>query len=221
MLLTVVSATPFEIAPFREYLNQHFEQKSPNVFQKKESQVHLVVTGVGLTHAAFAMGKYLSSVQPDLLINAGIAGSFNDDFAIGDVVNVVSEQFGDLGVEEADGRFTNVHEMGLIPENELPFTAGRMLNKAASFLPSVHGLTIHKVHGTEKSIAAIKAKYDVDIESMEGAAIFYACLIEKISFLEIRAISNKVEPRNRENWNLPLAITRLNEVLLKILEEFC
>ena len=55
---------------------------------------------------------------------------------------------------------------------------------------------------------------------MEGAAFFYACLLAKIPFLEIRSISNYVEARNRETWNLPLAINNLNQILIEILEAF-
>jgi futalosine hydrolase len=48
---------------------------------------------------------------------------------------------------------------------------------------------------------------------MEGAAFFYVCSRENIPFLAIRAVSNKVEPRNREKWNIPLAIKNLSEKL--------
>ena len=51
---------------------------------------------------------------------------------------------------------------------------------------------------------------------MEGTAFFYACLLEQIPFLEIRAISNRVEARNRANWDIPLVIAHLNEVLTEI-----
>jgi len=55
---------------------------------------------------------------------------------------------------------------------------------------------------------------------MEGATFFYICAIEKIPFLAIRAISNKVEPRNKKGWNIPLALNNLagkmNEVLLMV-----
>ncbi len=51
---------------------------------------------------------------------------------------------------------------------------------------------------------------------MEGAAFFYACLMTQAPFLQIRAISNYVEPRNKDNWNIPLAIDRLNEVLAQM-----
>jgi futalosine hydrolase len=140
------------------------------------------------------------------------------------VVHVVSERFGDLGVEEADGRFTDLFELGLLESSQKPYVNGLLYNPGASesrFLPPVKGLTVHKVHGNETSIAAIRQKYpDAQVESMEGAAFFYGCLQSDVSFLEIRGISNYVEPRNREAWQLPLAIEHLNRTLIEMLGSF-
>jgi futalosine hydrolase len=49
---------------------------------------------------------------------------------------------------------------------------------------------------------------------MEGAAVFYVAQQEKIPALQIRAISNLVEKRNKDNWDIPLAIKNLNEWLI-------
>jgi futalosine hydrolase len=48
---------------------------------------------------------------------------------------------------------------------------------------------------------------------MEGATFFYICCREKIPFLALRAISNKVEPRNKSNWDIMLALNNLSEIL--------
>ncbi|MEM9847875.1 MAG: hypothetical protein AAF847_08290 [Bacteroidota bacterium] len=81
-------------------------------------------------------------------------------------------------------------------------------------------MTVNKVHGYEPSIEQITSKYPVQVESMEGAAFFYAALVSETPFLQIRAISNYVEARNRDNWKLGLAIDNLNEVLVEILKSF-
>ena len=113
MKVLIVSATPFEIAPLKDHLVAHFENPSAFHYQKNNLEVKLLVTGVGMAHAAFALGAVFASQKFDLAINAGVAGAFNRSLKIGDVVNVVAEQFGDLGVEEADGRFTDAFERGL------------------------------------------------------------------------------------------------------------
>jgi futalosine hydrolase len=57
-----------------------------------------------------------------------------------------------------------------------------------------------------------------DIESMEGAAFFASCMVHRVPCLQLRAVSNRVEPRNREAWNIPLALNRLQESLARLQE---
>ena len=52
---------------------------------------------------------------------------------------------------------------------------------------------------------------------MEGAAFFYACLFEGITCSQIRTISNRVEKRNRDNWDIPLAVKDLCATGLNII----
>lgn len=221
MKLLITSATPFEIAPLRQHLNDHFWPHSESQFQKEELEVTLLVTGVGMTLTAFNLGGLFARQRFDLVVNAGIAGAFTRSLNIGDVVNVTSERFADLGVEEADGRFTDVHELGLVDANADPFTYGELLNPSAAgfdFLPKCKGLTVNKVHGFQPSIDAIVKKYEADVESMEGAAFFLACLLAGTPFLQIRSISNYVETRNRAAWDLPKAIKNLNDVLIEMVK---
>ena len=221
MHILIVSATPFEILPLHKYLENEFESKEENNYAKGELHVQILVTGVGQMLTAFALGSVLSQHKFDLLINAGVAGAFDQNLALGTVVQVVSEQFGDLGAEDRDGSFLDIHGMGLIAGNEAPFQDGKLVNVNSQnfdFLPKVSGLTVNKVHGEESSIQRIQEKYAVQVESMEGIAFFYAALMSEIPFLEIRSISNYVEARNRESWELGLAIDHLNQVLIAILE---
>lgn len=212
-----VSATPFEIAPLHTWLEENFNKISDTFYQKGKLQAEILVTGVGMPLTAYHLGRAFAKNKYDLVINAGIAGAFNPSLKIGDVVNVISEQFGDLGIEEADGSFSDLFDNKLLALDSDLFTAGKLLNPAGaehSFLPAAKGLSINKVHGYPPSIEAIQNKFDADIESMEGAAFFLACKEAKVSFLQIRAISNYVEKRNRENWDLPLSIQNLNKVLI-------
>ncbi|MEM8908425.1 MAG: futalosine hydrolase, partial [Bacteroidota bacterium] len=205
------------------YLETHYDALAKHSFQKGDLQVDVLLTGVGMTATAFALGQYLATAQPSLLLNAGTAGAFDRDIPLGTVLNVVSERFADLGVETATGSFTDVHELGLVGADDFPFQQGLLQNEAGkqyAFLPQVSGLTVNKVHGFPQSIERLQTKYAVAVETMEGAAVFYACLLAKVPFLQIRSISNYVEARNKANWKIPLAIERLNQVLLEMLQTF-
>ena len=87
-------------------------------------------------------------------------------------------------------------------------------------LKKVSGITVNTTHGNNRSVELFKDKFNADIETMEGAAVFYVCLQEQIRFMQIRAVSNYVEERNVANWNIPLAIENLNQKLLEIINQF-
>lgn len=223
MQLLIVTATAFEAAPLLAWLPAKFTRFSDFHFMKSDMDVKFLVTGVGVAYTGISLSRMLAHHSFDLVINAGVAGAFDKQRPLGEVVNVISEQFGDLGVEEADGSFTDVHQLGLIDPHQPPFLDGKLLNvKGAEFdfLPKCKGLTVNKVHGSKASIEAIRSKYNADVESMEGAAFFLACLLANVPFLEIRSISNHVEPRNRDAWDLPLAINNLNETLKGLVASF-
>lgn len=224
MDILLVAATPFEIAPTLRWLEQTFQTTEAGHFQRNDLTVAPLVAGIGPIATAWHLGGLLAMHSPGLALNAGIAGAFDRALPLGEVVHVTTERFGDLGVEEADGRFTDVFELGLTDPNGRPFNQGVLMNPAAGqagFLPAVNGLTISKVHGYAPSIAAIRSKYpDAQVETMEGAAFFLACRLANVPFMEIRAVSNYVEPRNRAGWQLAPAIENLNEVLIEMLKSF-
>lgn len=189
-------------------------------------EIDILVTGVGTVATAWALTKMISSgSRPDLAINIGIAGTFTDDIPVGTVVMPVSDCFADAGIDTGKG-FLTLSEAGLQDPDKFPFTKGKLIaenefvTKAAGIIGSVNAITVSTATGSEEVINKLYEKYNPDIETMEGAAFFYVCAMEKIPFLALRAVSNKVEPRNRENWNIPLALKNLskglNDVLLKI-----
>ena len=52
---------------------------------------------------------------------------------------------------------------------------------------------MNTVHGNDRSIAASSSGASPQVESMEGAAFMYACLIDEVPFAQVRAVSNVVE----------------------------
>jgi futalosine hydrolase len=213
MKILLVAATPFEIAP----ILAAWEQGSA----APVNEVEVLLTGVGLTATAYALGRRLALDAPDWVLNAGVAGSLDARFPPGHVVQVWSETFADLGVEESNGLDTDLFALNLLQANAPPFSMGRLWNNAAAehaFLPAVHALSVNRVHGTDATIDKLKQQYPYgQIESMEGAAVFYACLYAGVPFAQVRSISNWVEPRNRANWKLDEAIANLNDVLRQML----
>src|SRR5262249_33779207 len=135
----------------------------------------------------------------------------------------VADRIAELGAEDGDA-FLTIQQMRLVGDDEFPFVGGRLVNArppdiaALRALPAVSGITVNTVHGNAASIAAVVGRFTPQVESMEGAAFMYACLIHAVPFAQVRAVSNVVERRNREAWKLAEAIDSLNVVARSILD---
>ena len=222
MKILIVSATEKEIFSLKERLTEN-QSTSCGVSSSvlDEICVDFLVTGIGVVFTTYHLLRKLSEKEYDLVINAGIAGSFNENLSIGDVVYVKNEQFADLGIENQNG-LTTLFEKGYISENQFPFKNAKLENYYDSNfnLKGVSAITVNTTHGKKDSIQMFKNKFKADIETMEGAAFFYVCLQEGIKFFQIRSISNYVEERDIAKWNIPLAIKNLNDKLLEIINNF-
>lgn len=183
------------------------------------ADIRVLVTGVGTVSTSWNLTKFISAgYRPELAINAGIAGSYRNNIAIGSVVVPLSDRFADVGIETTEG-FLSLAEAGLEDPDLFPFKGGEIIasnefiDKALTIVNPVRAITVNTASGTSDTIGRLKKKYDPDIETMEGATFFYICSGEKIPFLAFRSISNMVEPRDRSKWDIPLALDRLAEKL--------
>lgn len=177
--------------------------------------VDVLLAGVGMTATAFYLGKELGK-KYDLAINAGVAGSFRKNIPPGAVVHVTHDRFGDLGAEDGE-RFLTLEEMGLSKAQSLKSKAPSSKVNSLRALIKVKGITVNTVHGNTASINKVVRKFDPDVESMEGAAFFFACQEFKTPCIQVRAISNYVERRNKKNWKIELAVKNLNAFLERML----
>jgi futalosine hydrolase len=183
-----------------------------------------LITGVGMAATTYALTKKITARKYDLALNIGLAGAFRDEIKIGEVVNVVTDSFADLGAEDGE-KFLSLSQLGLLDEDKFPFWNGKLKSdEAANYLTlqnlkNVKAITVNKTHGHEDSIQKVVKKFHPDIESMEGAAFFYVCMMEKVPCIQLRAISNRVERRNRSSWNMEIPMQNLGQVMSKFLEE--
>lgn len=211
MNILLVAATKAEIEPFLQHHGFHdlpFREKKIGVYQ-----VSVLISGVGMVATAFAIGSSCVQNKFDLAINAGIAGSFDPELKLGDLCRVSEDKLAEFGVEDGDN-FLSADRIGL---GKSLFSAGSVSGfPAYDQLKEARAVTVNTVHGNERSIAEFVDKFHPQIETMEGAAFFYACEQAGIPAIQIRSISNVVERRNRENWQLGLAIKNLNDTLIQL-----
>ena len=214
----IVVATEREIIPFVQFLKEEKSKIRNSIFGETGYAFDISVTGVGLVNTAYQMGKNLVTKKYDIALNVGVAGAYNSVLELGEITEVVSEQFADFGAEDADGGFLDIFQMKLIDGNVAPFTNNKLINKKpikSLGLKLVEGISVQTVRGFEQTIDRTKRKFKADVESMEGAAFFQACLDTHTPFAEIRAISNYVAPRDTTTWKMKDAIIALNVWLIE------
>jgi futalosine hydrolase len=214
MKLLIVSATDGEVAIAKKYIAEG---------GKTSHQVHMLTTGVGQIATTFALTKELCANQYDLVLQAGVGGSFDKNIPLGSLVKISAERYGDLGAEDHD-EYLDIFSMGLIPVDEHPHSGGWLVAPASSLadridLPAAPGLTVSTVSGSERTIAMRMQQYGCQVESMEGAALHYTCLQLGVPFAQVRAISNYVIPRDKSQWQMKDAIINLNNWLIDFLSK--
>jgi len=218
MRILLVAATLPEVAPLIEALSLQ-KTDEDNLYTARHTSVancSVLITGVGMVPTAFALARHLPHNVYHLVINVGIAGSFDRNIALGDVVEITRDTFAELGAED-DKKFISIEQLGFgagifaPTRNIAQFTTKISPAKATA-------ITVNTVHGNEASIAAIVERLNPQLESMEGAAFFYACHELKVPCIQIRAVSNYVEKRNRDNWQIGLAVKNLNNFALELLK---
>ncbi len=216
MKILIVSATKFEVEPLLKLMSSSASADG-RLFsaQYKNHEIDFLITGVGMVSTAYCCGKVINDSY-DAAFNLGICGSFNSNLEIGAVVNVYEDCFSELGAEDGNA-FLSLEELNLQGVTKVKNESGA-LSIELEKLPKVNGITVNTSHGDEKSIEKVYQKFHPIVESMEGAAFMFACESERIPYAQVRAVSNFVEKRNKDKWNIPLAIKNLNETFLKIVD---
>ncbi len=191
-------------------------------------KVVFAVTGIGVTATCYHLTKILNPALPserepyDLVVNIGLAGSYSKEFPIGSVAHVTVEQFGDMGIETRGG-FQTLFDYAMLDANTLPFVDG--LLKVRDHYPvtgplegvkDANGITFQTITGIREHNLRRLESFSPHIESMEGAAFFYVCLMEKVPFIELRAVSNEVGERDKSRWDIRTAFSALESTCAQL-----
>ena len=192
-----------------------------DIFSLEEFDADILITGIGIHKTTYSLTKVLCKNKYDFVIHIGIAGSFDKNLPLTSLAVINSEVFGDLGIESKKG-FSTLFDLELAQKNDLPFTNGRLINKNNvpdyfSQFTELQGITINSLLQDEKKNSLRADKFHTQIESMEGAAVFFVCLFEKMEFIEIRAISNYVGERDKGKWKIEESVKNLNSAILDFL----
>lgn len=182
--------------------------------------IDYLITGVGVPNCIYQLQKKLMQQRYELVIQAGIAGTFTDQFPLGETVVVKKDLFADLGFYE-NQQMKSLFDAGFQSHDSHPYSKGWLENEHEILnrikLHKANAITVNTVTDDRHIIKAYKNKFEAGIESMEGAAFHFVCLMEGVSFLQIRALSNWVGDRDKSNWKIKTAVENLNFHLKEII----
>ncbi len=205
----IVAATAPEISPFLRYYKN-----------SKIINTDVLVTGIGLTATTYSLTKQVSVKRPDLVIQVGVGGCFDNKIPLGSVLAIKQEAIADQGVIE-QGNLKTLFGLNLVSQNQYPFSRGWLVNKSEVLkkvkLKKVRAVSINEITTSMQKVKLYKETFNPVVESMEGAALHYVCLMEKIPFLQLRAVSNYIGERSKKKWNMKESIINLNNELINLL----
>jgi len=196
MKILIVAATMEEIAPSIPFLSHN--------------DIEYLITGVGMMATCYRLTKRLQQESVDLLLHVGIGGILDASVKLGEVYRISTDEIFELGADD-NGTFVPIEELGF---GKRIYPEKAPANLLFPAVQTAQGITVNNVHGGEERISFLHKHYQNPlIESMEGAATFFVAEQEHVDCLQFRAVSNYIEPRNRDTWEIGLAIQNLNDFL--------
>jgi futalosine hydrolase len=200
-MFLAVAATEMEMAPLGRMLAA---SKVPCV---------TLVAGVGPVESALRMARFLCTDGRHIrgIVNFGVAGAYINlqgyqSAAPLDVCLAEREIAGDFGIcygdnmdylpEELTGRIAYDIDRSLLLQAGLILQRNDLHPHVGTFV------TVNAVSGTRARGENLRQQWQGLCENMEGASIARVAEAFGLPFLEVRSISNMVENRNSQNWQL-------------------
>lgn len=221
----IVVAAESEAAALLRGLDPDVEPPTEWSLFRVSEGVDLVLTGVGKANAAGATALVLDPGQHAAVLNIGIGGTLERDDpedCLGTVVGASESVFADEGIA-GPGGFRTLSSFGFPP---VPATADR---EAGDGVPGDPGLlralagmgvieqtgvvaTVSSCSGTDAGSLGVAARTGAIVEAMEGAAVGLVAQRLGIPFAEVRVVSNTTGDRDRQVWDIALAMAGLERI---------
>ena len=112
-------------------------------------------------------------------------------------------------------------EIHLVSRTGREYVLKRALAKAAARAAGARTgpfVTVSTCTGVRTVGDALHHRWGALCESMEGAAAAHVCALYRVPFLEVRGVSNLVEDRDREKWQLARAVAAAQDAALQVVD---
>ncbi len=214
----VVSALPQETDYIDEYLKDKSQWQKQNegefINVDKDIHLHVRVLGVGKVNAAFQTADAINDVQPELIVNVGVAGGLADDLDRGAVA---------IGTD-----YVQVDMKTLLPENSpvIESTPDYILEGILE-VAKANNITYRAgriatgdfVLYERRKRRAIKKEFNPIAFDMETAAVAQVATAKKIDFVGIRSFSDMANKKTigllSKKENVKASEKSLRETILR------
>ena len=168
-------------------------------------KVVVVRSGIGKVNAGMCTQILADVFGVEAVINTGIAGSLNNDVNIGDIVLSTDVLHHDMDATAFGYPLGEVPRMDILafPADEKLIRLAVEANEEAN--PDIHTFTGRVVSGdqfvaSDEVKEKIRSNFGGLCTEMEGAAIAHTAYLNDISYVIIRAISDKADGSASEDY---------------------
>ena len=174
--------------------------------------------GVGKVNAAMATQLMISLYQPDLILNAGVAGCF-EHAEIGDLVlaeRFMQHDFDTSNIGDEEG-FVSTVNCTYFPTSDFA-KAKAAMDKVG--MPYRTGLV---ATGDWFGVDCDRARHIADtfhplLCEMEGCAIAQVCMRNEVPFMSLKSVSDCLFEHHDFYFNFPTAMKDLNRVVVQFID---
>lgn len=183
-------------------------------------EIDICETGFGIFQTTFKITKTLAQKRYHLALKASFCNAYKAELEIGDVVNVIKDKPGDIGMPEADG-FKDLYDLKLIDGESFPHFKGAFINMNNSYMnvlmpfKKVVSVTVNQYADVANYLAK-QEKYKADIETGDGLGFVYPCMYERQPFYQLNVVDRNLATGAHD---FEMARERLNETVLDILQK--
>lgn len=187
-------------------------------------EIVLLKSGIGKVNAAMSTTILLQYYKPDLVINTGSAGGFDENLEVGSIVISNEVRHHDVDVT-AFG-----YEMGQVPQMPAAFQSNpelvELAEKAVSELenlPYATGLiaTGDSFMSDPERVQLVRSQFpEMKAAEMEAAAVAQVCFQFDTAFVVIRALSDIAGKESSISFDefLPVAAEHSSKIVLRVVE---
>ena len=197
MKIAILGAMPEEITPLLETLKSYEKHELANntyySAKFKEHDLIIAYSKIGKVNSTLSASLMIEHFKAQTLLFTGVAGAFNPNLKIGDLLCATKLCQYDLDIT-AFG-----HPLGFVPGNEIFVKTDEKLNELAKKVASELGVKLNfgiiatgdEFICDEAKKQKIRAEFNADACEMEGASVALVCDALKVPCFILRARSDE------------------------------